>query len=43
MNRYLLDTNACITWLRNDKPFVRRVVCAGGDHVFLFASVTAKS
>ncbi len=42
MSRYLLDTNACIAWLRNDKSVVRRVVLAGEGNIFICAPVKAE-
>ena len=42
MSRYLLDTNACIAWMKNDKPVVQRVVLAGEGNVFLCAPVKAE-
>lgn len=42
MSRYLLDTNACIAWLRNNEPITRRIVLAGKGHIWLCAPVKAE-
>ena len=42
MSRYLLDTNACIAWLRNDEPITQRIVLAGKGHIWLCAPVKAE-
>ncbi|CDH44248.1 MAG: type II toxin-antitoxin system VapC family toxin [Candidatus Competibacteraceae bacterium] len=42
MSRYLLDTNACIAWLRNDEPITQHVVLAGKGHIWLCAPVKAE-
>ena len=42
MSRYLLDTNACIAWLRNDDPITQRIVLAGKGHIWLCAPVKAE-
>ena len=42
MSRYLLDTNACIAWLKKDVPVTQRVVLAGEGHVWLCAPVKAE-
>lgn len=42
MSGYLLDTNACIAWLNDHAPVVKRVVLAGRDQVWLCAPVKAE-
>ena len=42
MSRYLLDTKACIAWLKKDVLVTQRVVLAGEDHVWLCAPVKAE-
>jgi tRNA(fMet)-specific endonuclease VapC len=42
MSQYLLDTNACIAWLKNQESVVQRIVQAGEGHIWLCAPVKAE-
>lgn len=42
MTHYLLDTNACIAWLRKDAPVVNRVIQARAGHVWVCTPVKAE-
>ncbi len=40
--RYLLDTNICIAWLKNNNAVVQRIIDAGENQVCLCAPVKAE-
>lgn len=42
MSRYLLDSNICIAWLKNDKAIVQRIIAAGENQICLCAPVKAE-
>ena len=42
MSRYLLDTNVCIAWLKNNESVVQRVINAGEGNVWLCTPVKAE-
>ncbi len=42
MSRYLLDTNICIAWLKNNQAVVQRIIEAGENHIYLCAPVKAE-
>ncbi len=42
MNRYLLDANACIAWLKNDESITRYIVLVGEGYIWLCTPVKAK-
>lgn len=42
MNHYLLDTNTCIAWLKDNTAVVQHIITAGENHVYLCSPVKAE-
>ncbi|CAK0767900.1 tRNA(fMet)-specific endonuclease VapC [Gammaproteobacteria bacterium] len=42
MNGYLLDSNICIAWLKNNRVVVQRLIVAGEHQVYLCSPVKAE-
>ena len=42
MKGYLLDSNACIAWMKNNQPIVKRILQAGEGCVWICAPVKAE-
>jgi len=42
MSGYLLDSNICIAWLKNNRVVVQRLIAAGENQVYLCSPVKAE-
>ena len=42
MSRYLLDSNICIAWLKNNQTVVQHIIEAGENHIYLCVPVKAE-